>query len=854
MIEKVKKILVWLLEIIKKIDNFLLAKRVYRLIIVGVLVFLFIVFRYSFASDKVFKNYTPEDDKTIQVSRSTKYQMSFEAKEKELNYIRIYFDPSKSELSSKDKLKVTLSDEQNYLLYTHDVYLYNSDSGYIRIDMDNVNLDPNEWYYLKLDFSEMEKTSHITLKAHQTFLMNPSRIMDSDSGEEIALDYSIGFNKVPNISYYFNKANYFSMIVQILFFVGICVILFVDKLWKKRKFKEGIRAALIPIFLYLLAEILNVEKLRPLQIFAPLTMKYWFCFILTLVVIELFYYFLYAVIGSGTISALITGLIVAVLGFVNHTKLVMRGDSFMPWDIVSAGIAVKTGSTYYFHVTINFIAGILICLMYLCFVRITRTRFMRFTRTRIYQMLASAFAMLFVFSGFILNTKMLDTMKIYYQVNPPIQSYNENGTVLAFLMHLNNIKANGGENNSPENVKDLIYQYEGISASNHTDNEVNKLEVKPNVICIMSEAFSDPRTIRDFQTSEPIMPYYDQLMQESINGRTAVSIFGGGTCNTEFEFLTGYSVANLLPGSSVYTFYVNNEIEALPHIYRENGYRTVALHSFDGDWWDRREKYPLLGFDEFYTRDDFDSSARYVRRYISDYSTFEKITDIYEESEEPLFMFCVTMQNHADFSARYDNMNYDITIDDMHNEDGSNYYYAENYISLLRESDDALEYLVEYFRNVDEPTIIVMFGDHYPTLDQGFYDALLQTDLGGISVEESLPIYETPYFIWANFDLSQGGTTLDTTFGNHGITSPNFLGQTILDLSGVESPESRACLRVLRHHISAVNALTVYDLEGLPHFDDNELDEETRTILNDYATIQYGLVYYDETSVGSSVE
>ena len=305
----------------------------------------------------------------------------------------------------------------------------------------------------------------------------------------------------------------------------------------------------------------------------------------------------------------------------------------------------------------------------------------------------------FNLTRFSLNTKLLNKAKVYYEVYPPFQSYNENGTYMAFLYHMNNIHARGKDNNSPEATTELIYYYESQVASQKLNKNVVHNDVKPNVICIMSEAYCDLNEIRELETSEPATPYYDSLVEGTRNGPLAVSIFGGGTCNTEFEFLTGYSMSSLLPGSSVYSFYINHETEALPALFGQNGYRTVALHSFDGDWWDRREKYPLLGFNEFYTRDDFPEDAHYVRRYISDMDTFHKITDIYEQSEDPLFLFCVTMQNHADFSEHYDNMAYDIKINNVVKPDGEHFNYAENYLSLLRESDDALKYLIEYLKS-----------------------------------------------------------------------------------------------------------------------------------------------------------
>ena len=199
------------------------------------------------------------------------------------------------------------------------------------------------------------------------------------------------------------------------------------------------------------------------------------------------------------------------------------------------------------------------------------------------------------------------------------------------------------------------------------------------------------------------------------------------------------------------------------------------------------------------------------------------------------------MQNHADFSARYDNMAYDIKINNVTKDDGSHYTYAENYVSLLRESDDALQYLIEYLKNSDEPTIVVFFGDHLPTMEPGFYDAMLGTSLATINIEDSVELYNTSYFVWANYDLGE-------SLGDDGITSPNFLGQDVLDLAGIKSPASRACLRVLENEISAISSIAVYDKEGNPHTDYSTLSEDTARMISDYSFVQYGLIYFDDNA------
>ena len=185
--------------------------------------------------------------------------------------------------------------------------------------------------------------------------------------------------------------------------------------------------------------------------------------------------------------------------------------------------------------------------------------------------------------------------------------------------------------------------------------------------------------------------------------------------------------------------------------------------------------YPLLGFDEYISQEDF-ADPELVRRFISDKSAFQRIIDEYEEKEsaQPLFAFCVTMQNHADYSIRWDNQKYDIKLKSF---EDYQFPFAENYLSLLRESDDALKLLIEYFRQEKEPTIIVFFGDHLATLDHGFYDLLLDTNINQITAEESIPMYSTPYFIWSNYDLKTGYAGLTSPFS--GSDDSGFIRDTV---------------------------------------------------------------------------
>lgn len=849
--KKIKDIFGKIVAALRKADKFLYKRFVYQIVVALAFLIMFVAFFDCFSSNKVFFNYDKEKFKYTQLFSGAEYTQYFDAHGDTLRSFRLVINPSRSVLKSSDKANLKIKNSEGEVILDKDFFLYNSTRSYIQVDCDDLSLKKGERYSMVFSLENIDKDSYILVKTHQQF--NLAKMGSNDRADdditidddndivqtEIVNDTSLGFSQVFNIAYYYRSTNIIYAIVHFIIYGAFVAILFIERLMKHQRTKELLRAFGLPVMLILLAEMLNIESNSVIKLFGPMTIKHWFCLLSAVIIIGAFYFMLYMLTGLGTVSALTTSVLLALIAYTNHVKLVMRGDTFMPWDLVSAGIAVKTGSTYYFHVTVNFIVSLIFALAIVCFIRLTVTRRYVFSRVRLAMMgFASAVFMLSIF-GLVLNTKLLNKVNVYYEVYPPFQSYNENGTYMAFFYHMNNIHARGKENNSPEATTELIYYYESQVASQKLNKKVVKNDVKPNVICIMSEAYCDLNEIRELETSEPATPFYDSLVEDTRNGPLAVSIFGGGTCNTEFEFLTGYSMSSLLPGSSVYSFYINHQTEALPALFGENGYRTVALHSFDGDWWDRREKYPMLGFNEFYTRDDFPEDAHYVRRYISDMDTFHKITDIYDQSEQPLFLFCVTMQNHADFSEHYDNMAYDIKINNVVKEDGEHFTYAENYLSLLRESDDALKYLIEYLSESDEPTIVVFFGDHLPTLDAGFYDAMLNTDLGTVNIEDSVELYNTQYFVWANYDISKNA-------GEDGVSSANFLGQDVLDLAGIKSPETRACLRVLESQISAISSVAVYDKDGVPHTDYSTLSRENLDIIEDYSFIQYGLIYYEE--------
>jgi len=827
--ENIYKRLSVIVESIKKADSFLEKNKIYAILCIAIICVVSVLLWNSFYQTKTFSNYANSVSSSIHMVEGQSVRFSFDAQRSRLSSIILEKDASKSRLNETDTIDFTIYDSAGNQVAWKEVFLYHPHRNYISVMLTGMALTRGERYTAEMTVSNLTATSVLYMKMHSV------SVFETELNESVTFDTPLGFRYVPNVSYNYSVLSMLSMAVHVSFFVLSAAVLFFDRIRKTVLFCDAYRSTIIILFLYVFTEMLNVARDDALQFLFPFGNKTIILIASAIVIITIIYLVLYFVSARGSLAMFITASLVITLGYINHSKIVMRGDPFMPWDIYAAGVAAKCSSQYDFRITVQFVASFFMVAAIILMIRLSHRSRIKSVKIRMIGLIATLVAGTAFSCGFLFQSDLHKKLDISYSLYPPLESYNENGTILSFFLHLNNIKPKGVIDNTPEQAADIIRKYDQIKDDLGLDRQIFTQKEKPNVICVMSESFADLRLIRDFRTSEPVLPFYDSILDDTLHGELQVSIFAGGTCNTEFEFLTGYSVAGLLPGSSVYTFYIKEPMRAMPTLFRENGYRTLAIHPFDPQWWDRDRAYPMLGFDEYISQGDFEE-PKIVRRFISDESAFYRIIEEYEKTpiDTPFFTFCITMQNHADYSVRWENQKYDIKIESF---SGSSFPYAENYLSLLRESDDALRILIEYFQSVDEPTLIVFFGDHLATLDHGFYDMLLDTNINQISAEESLPLYSTPYLIWSNYDLPTGYM---------GLTSPNFLGQAILDYAGIRSPAQRSCLRVLGEHVSAISALAVFDKNGYPWLNRENLPEEVIEIIMDYERIQYGDIFFPE--------
>ena len=355
------------------------------------------------------------------------------------------------------------------------------------------------------------------------------------------------------------------------------------------------------------------------------------------------------------------------------------------------------------------------------------------------------------------------------------------------------------------------------------------MDVTPtNIIVIMDEAFSDLSVDGDLPLSGEQMPFIDSLTENTIKGYAWSSVFGGTTANSEYEFLTGNSMAFLPAGSVPYQLFIQPEENSLVGQLSSLGYSTTAMYPYKRSGWNRTLVYPRLGFENILFENDLED-VEYVRDYISDQSDFEQVVKLYEAKEEgsKFFLCNVTMQNHSAYNLEWTNLEKTVTLAGRLEGSSS---WANQYLSLVRATDDAFAYLIDYFSRVEEPTLIPFFGDHQPQLSTDFYEKLMGSSLNDLSDEEAEARYKTVFVLWANYDIPEAQ---DVNISMNYL-STLLLQQTNLPLSGYQT-----FLADLMEEVPVIHATGYWTAEGTYAKSADQLPGNLGELVNRYAILQY---------------
>ena len=566
------------------------------------------------------------------------------------------------------------------------------------------------------------------------------------------------------------------------------------------------------------------------------------------VVYLLLYLAIFALSGSVKISVSAISPILLLFGIANMYVKEFKGSPLVPMDFGSIRTAgnVAAGYTY----TVGFEIVFAVCLTAALVAAVSRLRMPKgWKKFRITLRLLS----LLVVGSFVYVFYYTDTVADY-GLKPDFfnqtRGYTNHGAVLGFTLNTKYLKLTepGGydaekvegiveskisEGDTP-NILETALVRQGIDAAKAAEQvglvtTAGEQGITPNLIVIMNESFAELDVVGDFETNVDYMPFIDSIRDETIQGNLYVSTIGTGTSNTEFEFLTGNTMAFLPAGSNAYQLYIKGAQPGLVSTLLSQNYTADAMHPYFESSWNRPAVYEYMGFRDFITVEDlfgeelvdeykasgysyklykqllsrkFPGEKILLRRYVSDAYNFKKVIEMYEEKgDEPFFLFNVTMQNHSSYNQQFDNFEEEVWLTSTEKE----YPKTNQYLSLVKQTDADFEALLDYFETVEEPTIILMFGDHQPFIEDSFYAEVMGQSVSEMDDQTQQKRYITRFVLWANYDIPTGWIDEIST---------NYLSTLLLQVAGIDMPDYNRYLADLYTELPVITAMGCIDAEG----------------------------------------
>jgi phosphoglycerol transferase MdoB-like AlkP superfamily enzyme len=542
---------------------------------------------------------------------------------------------------------------------------------------------------------------------------------------------------------------------------------------------------------------------------------------------------LHAVVNRFSLAAGATVWIMLTMSLISFYKIKFIGEPFFPWDLLlkreslhvipmvtSSGALKKIG-------LILFITGGVLLVGW------RMTRLSMPVIARVLLGVSSAFVLYSFGVSSLWLQPMLDRAQVGEIVWNQQQNYQQNGMQLAFALNVKHSIVPKPSNYNEASMAKLAERLAPHVETAASDASLHAPLGKPyNVIFIMNEAFWDPTRLPNVTFSEDPLPTVRRLQAESVSGNMLSPQFGGGTSNVEFEVLTGNSMSFLPAGSVPYQQHIGTSLPSLASYFEQQGYKSVGIHSYEGWFWNREQIYEHLGFQRFMSQEQF-QSPEYRGFYISDEEVSRTIIDEVENTEEPMFIYAVTMQNHGPYNDnRYGEGG--IKVEGQLTDEARQ--ILETYLQGVKDADQSLQMLIDHFEQSEEPTVIVFYGDHLPMLG---YDYDVYTQGGMVhtgnseqwSLEELLAMRSVPFAMWSNQALPAQQVP---------VLSASFMGAFVLDTLGLPKPASFQLQAELSRQLPGLLGNLVVDASGnlYPSVPEVYLEE-----VEQYQQLQYDFMF-----------
>ncbi|MBR3225373.1 MAG: LTA synthase family protein [Atopobiaceae bacterium] len=525
-----------------------------------------------------------------------------------------------------------------------------------------------------------------------------------------------------------------------------------------------------------------------------------------------------------------------------------KNAAILPADLLALGTAAAVSKEYVYSLNERALEGIALALVALCLLSLVRPpqpngKGQGMARTVGLNVAASAgsFALLAALVAIPSYMGQLGVGMEYWYTMDYYQQQGFYPTFIAVLQDMSIHRPDGYTDEEAQRIEVQHAQNYRVAREANADSKatVSQFEqLKPSVIAIMNESFADLSILDGLHAGYEGPEFLNHGLNDAlVRGRLNVSVHGGGTCNSEFEFLTGNSMQFIGAGKYPYSLYDFSHVDGLASQFKELGYHTCALHPNYATNWNRDEIYAHLGFDRFLSIDDFggipdcaidkvtpnEPHCEVFHSGVSDKATYDYILRMLKEDETPQFFFDVTMANHGSYDQNNIAPEYQTNYMPDSCPEEQTPAQLNEYLSCIKRADADLKELVDNLRQLSRPVAIVFFGDHQPMLSSDFNDYWFKDEPEN---EHARRVFSTNYVIWANYDVAG-----QEQKGMLDETSIDMLAAQTLNLIGAPVSDFQAAQLDIR---TSIPSLAVKDYQG-----------QDRAWYAPGSTNQYSQSYYD---------
>ena len=432
------------------------------------------------------------------------------------------------------------------------------------------------------------------------------------------------------------------------------------------------------------------------------------------------------------------------IGIINGVILTQRMTPFTVKDLsnLNDGLTIVTNYLSNYEIIGAIAAGLIaVGLLVLLFIKGPQKRDgVKRKRNLVAVLLVIAFT--FLSSSFVIRAGIVQTFfgNLAY-------AYRDYGVVYCFVNTWLNTGISKPDGYSKEEILSIFDKKELGDDNAMLLTQKDEDEEHPNILFLQLESFIDPMTIQSITLSQDPCPNFRRLMQTYSSGELTVPACGAGTANVEFEVLTGLSVKFFGPGEYPYKAVLKEKTgESLAYDLDSLGYTSHAIHNHRAVFYNRNSVFANMGFDTFTSVEYMKNVEKTPKNWAKDDVLTECITDALDSTDGRDMIYTISVQGHGKYPPEQVLQNPVIEVTAAPSEELKWKY--EYYVNQIYEMDQFVKALTDTLAKREEPTVLVMYGDHIPALD------MTEDDL------ESGNLYGTQYLIWNNMGLKKDDENL----------------------------------------------------------------------------------------------